>query len=109
MNLTFTSLTPKARRQAKRNAGLANQSTIRGKNKLTAMREAATEKPEPPKAYEECQCKPFIAGGKQYMLGQSDCPRHGIFNIENPAFTQHPERAPSHTKRRKATGDGNGE
>lgn len=98
---TFTSLTPKARRQAKRNAGLVNQSQVRGKNKLAELREKAAAPPEPPKAYEECQCKPFIAGGKQYMLGQSDCPRHGIFNIENPAFTQHPERAATHSKRRK--------
>jgi hypothetical protein len=97
-------MTSEQRKRGARNALFGHRHGEGGRNKLAAMRDATVAPEEPKKAYEECQCKPFVAGGKRYMLGQSDCKIHGIFNQENPAFAQQPERAPTHTRKHKVNG-----
>jgi hypothetical protein len=85
MNLTFASIGKEQLQNAAKRAGRKAQESGRGKNRLAMLREAATAKPEPPKAYLVCGCK--VVDG--YLRSQPDCPnpRHGNFK-ENLAFAR---------------------
>jgi hypothetical protein len=82
---TFTSLTPKARRQAKRNAGLANQSQVRGKNKLAELREKAAAPPEPEKAYAGCKCHKERVGRETLFIVSVHCSTHWTYGEQEGA------------------------
>jgi hypothetical protein len=82
---TFTSLTPKARRQAKRNAGLANQSQVRGKNRLKELREKETATEEPEKAYAGCRCHKERVDRETLFIVSVHCSTHWTYGEQEGA------------------------
>lgn len=87
--MRFCDLRPDQRKNAVKATTVASQTAPRTRNKLTAMR-AENQVPEPPKAFEVCQCKRRSEGGKMWLVMLPDCLIHGIVG-ENLSFSRRAE------------------
>jgi hypothetical protein len=97
-------MTSEQRKRGAKNALFGHRHGEGGRNRLAAMRDATVAPEEPKKAYEECQCYYEGRGKSRLLVINVYCKDHSVLAKENLAFSQQPERAPTHTRRHKVNG-----